>query len=125
MAKNDPQRTKARALVDPGVLTLGKDSGRTRKSPGPVVQANMAAAQPMAFKKGGKVRSDAAEDRKMISKMIGQAEKNEPAMARGGAMPRNKVARYAAGGTAKVRHQQATPQGAPMAPKGKRGGNVF
>lgn len=73
------------------------------------------------MKKGGKVHSDAAQDKKLIGQMINAAEKKEgPEMKRGG-----KVKGYAAGGVAKIRHGVANAKGSPvMTPKKNRVGAI-
>src|SRR5690242_7894059 len=63
----DSQRAKAAALVDSDVMTLGRETQRTRKTTNPVAQANMSKYGPanpqprltptsIPFKKGGKVK---------------------------------------------------------------------
>lgn len=109
----DSQRSKAAALVDSDVMTLGRETQRTRKTTNPVTQANMskygpASPQPrltptsIPFKKGGSAKGakKAAAVAGMLSALTQGAQ--QPPMA---APP-------------------AAPMGAPMgAPPGmKRGG---
>lgn len=67
---SDSQRAKARSLVDADVMTLGRETQRTRKTTNPVAQANMSKYGPanpqprltptsIPFKKGGAAKGKA------------------------------------------------------------------
>lgn len=104
IGKNAQQYAKGRAAM-PEVMAINKDRSGAVPIQGPVPKP----ANTMKFAKGGKVHSDAAQDRKLIADMIKKAEakphKEGKKMSHGG-----KMAKYAAGGAAKVRRKSPTPK---------------
>lgn len=101
--RNQAQFDKARKMM-PEVMSVARgDGGGKFMGPKP------APASMQRYAKGGKVHSDAAMDRKLISKMIKEAEakphKEGKKMAHGG-----KAKGYAAGGAAKTRRHSPTPK---------------
>lgn len=120
------QSAKARALIDPDVLTLGRTSQRTRKSTNPVVQNNMSAEGPASpqpgltpkarvFAKGGKARGNPA-GKKMAAAAL-MAALTQPQGAPPGGAP---------GGPPMGAAPAGPPAGPPMgAPPGmKKGGHA-
>lgn len=93
--------------MEKGILNMGKPKADTQKMA--VNGQAKQAAMPQHFKKGGAVKhDDVAQDKKLIRQMIKQEDRKEkPGFACGGKV------KMAAGGVAKIRHNQATPAGAP------------
>jgi hypothetical protein len=105
IGKNSQQYAKGRAAM-PEVMAINKDRSGAVPIQGPVPKP----ANAMKFAKGGKVHADEAMDRKLISAMIKKAEakphkEGKKKMAHGG-----KMAKYAAGGVAKLRKKSPTPK---------------
>ena len=101
VGKNAQQYAKGRAAM-PEVMAINKD----REGRGPIQGPVPKPANTMKFAKGGKVHSDEAMDRKLISKMIKQAEAKPHKEGK----PRGKMQKYAAGGVAKLRKASPTPK---------------
>lgn len=178
--KKDPMRENARKLIEPGVLDMNASNSVNRaKNPmvsrskiandrpltfaqggkvkkmangGPMAVAPLMAGR--AFKKGGKVDDDVAQDKKIVTKAINQHDNQLHGgkkthlklacggkvmkKARGGMMsspqksPANGIVKktpiaqtYAAGGSAKVRKNMMTPEGAIKQVVKKGSGNIF
>ena len=107
----DTQREKARKLVDSDVMTLGRETQRTRTSNNPVTQANMSAGKRVPFAKGGAAKGKmkkAAQVAGMLQALT-QPQAGAPPGGMGGPPP----------GAAPM----GAPMGAPPGPPGmKRGG---